>query len=206
MNEYLCVQLKCSNMKLSHSNNTQQNRYRGTNIGYYSWSVCMFEFTQGMGWLTAPARHEKWLPGWKCEDTAGSCHKPQSSAEPSSPVGGFHDDQKRKKKKTKQNNNVKLLDIRTHTHSATTAIDMHTWTIPAQNNTILTFSKNIVSVLVLCLLTSDMPWSFPIILGFFCKDVNNIKTLWLLQVLKNVLLLKNGKCSNRRECCHSEVC
>lgn len=37
--------------------------------------------------------------------------------------------------------------------------------------TILTFSKNIVSVLVLCLLTSVIPWSFPINLGFFCKGV-----------------------------------
>lgn len=47
--------------------------------------ACIFVFTQEMGRLTAPAQHVKLIPGWKCEDTAGSCHMPQDSEEPSSP-------------------------------------------------------------------------------------------------------------------------
>lgn len=60
----------------------------------------MIELTQEMGWLTAPARHAKLLPGWKCEDTAGSCHKPQSSEEPSSPVGRVFNDNKNQSEQT----------------------------------------------------------------------------------------------------------
>lgn len=53
------------------------------------------------------------------------------------------------------------------------------WTAETCSTPRLTFSKNMVSVLVLCLLISDMQCSFPRILGFFCKSVQNIIRIWI---------------------------
>lgn len=117
----------------------------------YIINICLIQSTTGAFELTqetespvAPAQHGKLIPDWKCEDSEGSCHMPQSSEELSWPV--------RKKNKKKWKLYFKLTSY-------------------VEFNTVLTFSKNIVSVLVLCLLTSWSwtLWSFPIILGFFWK-------------------------------------
>lgn len=118
----------------------------------------MFKLTQETGWLAAPAQHEKSLLGWICEDTAGSCHKPRGSEAPFAPVGRDLSHRQQPKGPKGQPENI----------------------------IILTFSKNMVSVLVLCLLISDMPCSFPMILGFFCKSVKNIIKYVTLSLLFNI--------------------